>query len=152
LEPGEAGYGAHVLMGLVVPLAGLLNAVIVVAFMLSLIQLITGGEIFGWEPPPGVPLWADIVVLCILLSVLTEPLRAARRAYYLHGPGTSAWLALWGTLVWLAFMGVLFFVASRHWPDVLRLFEEIGDAFRGHRTHSGEQILLGLRLLLPQGW
>jgi hypothetical protein len=151
-HPDEPGPGARALLGLLIPITALLHLALVMTFVVALVQLITTGEIFGWAPPPDVPLWADIVILAILLSVLTEPLRSVRRSYHLYGAGTSAWLAIWGALVWLGLTVACFWVAYHWWPDLHRFIDDIGDAIRNHRTPTGDQVLAGLRYLLrPAG-
>jgi hypothetical protein len=146
VNPEDAGYTARILMGVLMPIAALCNAVLIIAFLVMLAQLVTRGMIFGWTPPAEIPLWADIVILCILLGICSSPLRALRHAaYYAHGPGANVWFALWGSILWVGFVIVFFWMAYHYWPDLQTFLSEIADSIRNHRVPApGDHILLGL--------
>jgi len=146
----EGGYAAPLMIGVLMPIAALFQLVLVLAFVIAIWQLVTTRQILGWQPPPDIPLWADIVILAVLLGVCTEPLRAMRRSYYYYGAGTNAWLALWATLLWVGFMVVCFTFAYQHWPELQDYIESLGTFFHrhGHHTDAWAQVLSGV---LP-GW
>ena len=130
--PGEApDYATQLLAGVLVPIAALINAVLVIALLVGIAQLLSRGTLFGWARPPGMPLWVGIVVLCILYGALATPLRAMRHAaYFARGSGPSAWAALWGSLLWLAFMTLFRALAWHFWPQLQQLLQQLGDSLR----------------------
>jgi phage shock protein PspC (stress-responsive transcriptional regulator) len=148
LSPEDAGYASRVLMGVMIPVAALCNAVLVIVFLVALAQLVTRGAIFGWEPPPDIPLWADILILFVVLHICSTPLRVVRHAaYYTHGPSTNVWFALWGSILWAGFVIVLFWLAYQYWPDLQQFLQEMTEAIRQHRAHApGASILFGFGL------
>lgn len=139
--PGEApDYATQLLAGVLVPIAALLNAVLVIALLVGIAQLLSRGTIFGWARPPGMPLWVGIVVLCILYGALATPLRAMRHAaYFARGSAHSAWAALWGSLLWLAFMALFLSMAWHFWPQLQHLLQQLGDSLRATQA-SGQAI------------
>ena len=144
-EPPEfedAGYAARVLTGVMIPIAAICNAILIVAFLLALAQLIMRGTIFGWSPPVGIPLWGSILGLFVLFHVCAAPLHATRRAaWFAYGPSANVWFALWGSLLWVGFVVVFFWVAYHYWPDLQHFLQEIADSIRNHRAHApGENI------------
>ena len=138
-----AGYAARVLMGVMIPIAALCNAVLIIAFLIVIAQLVMKGTIFGWVPPAGIPLWAEILILFIVLQFCATPLRVTRHAaYYAHGPSANVWFALWGSLLWVGFVIVLFWGAYHYWPDLQSFLGEITESIRNHRAHApGDSIL-----------
>jgi phage shock protein PspC (stress-responsive transcriptional regulator) len=148
LSPEDAGYASRVLMGVMIPVAALCNAVLVIVFLVALAQLVTRGAIFGWEPPADIPLWADILILFVVLHICSTPLRVVRHAaYYTHGPSTNVWFALWGSILWAGFVIVLFWLAYQYWPDLQQFLQEMTEAIRQHRAHApGASILFGFGL------
>jgi phage shock protein C len=139
--PGDApDYGTQLLAGVLVPIAALINAVLVIALLVGIAQLLSRGTIFGWARPPGMPLWVGIVVLCILYGALATPLRAMRHAaYFARGSGPSAWAALWGSVLWLAFMALFLSMAWHFWPQLQHLLQQLGDSLRA-TSGSGQAI------------
>ena len=143
--PEDASYATRVLMGVLIPIAALCNAVLIIAFLVILAQLFTRGTVFGWEPPPDVPLWADALILFVLLHVCSAPLRAVRHAgYYAHGTAANVWFAVWGSILWLGFVIVFFWFAYHYWPDVAQFLRDIADSIRNHRGQApGDHVLFG---------
>ncbi len=130
--PGEApDYATQLLAGVLVPIAALIDAVLVIALLVGIAKLLSRGTIFGWARPPGMPLWVGIVVLCILYGALATPLRAMRHAaYFARGSGPSAWAALGGSVLWLAFMALFLSLAWHFWPQLQHLLQQLGDSLR----------------------
>lgn len=141
LPPGERpDYATQLLAGVLVPIAALINAVLVIALLVGIAQLLSRGTLFGWERPAGMPLWIGIVALCILYGALATPLRAVRHAaYYARGSGPSAWAALWGSMLWLAFMALFLWMAWHFWPQLQHLLQQLGDSLRA--THAPGQAI-----------
>ncbi len=142
----DTGYAARILMGVLIPIAALCNAVLIIAFLVALAQLVTRGMVFGWTPPAEIPLWADILILCVLLSACSSPLRAMRNAaFYGQGASANVWFAVWGSVLWVGFVIVFFWLAYYYWPDLQAFLREIADSIRNHRVHApGDHALFGL--------
>lgn len=137
IDPEDTSYAGRVLLGIMVPIAALCNAVLIIAFLVILSQLITRGTVFGWAPPGDIPLWADILILCVLLSLCSAPLRAIRHAaYYTHGPSANVWFAVWGSILWVGFVVVFFWIAFNYWPDLAQFLQSLVDSIRNHRAHE----------------
>src|SRR6185437_1375775 len=129
IDPEDTSYAGRVLLGVMVPIAALCNAVLIIAFLVILAQLITRGSVFGWVPPADIPLWADILILFVLLQVCTAPLRATRHyAYYAHGPSANVWFAIWGSILWIGFVIAFFWIAYQYWPDLAQFLQDLVDS------------------------
>ena len=139
----QAGYAAPLMIGVLMPIAALFQIVLVFAFIIAIWQLVTTHQILGWEPPRDIPVWADIVILALVLNLVTEPLRAMRRSYYYYGAGANPLVALWATLLWVGFTVVCFSLAFHHWPEVLQFFDRLDEALRHHSTPPADQALSG---------
>jgi phage shock protein PspC (stress-responsive transcriptional regulator) len=70
---------------LLVLLLGIFEAGLFVLLAFSIYSLVTTGAIFGWNPPPGIPLWAGILILFVLYVIAVSPLSAARHAAHYGG-------------------------------------------------------------------
>src|SRR5262249_25489062 len=117
--------------------------VLIIAFLVILAQLITHGTVFGWAPPADIPLWADIVILCVLLSVCSAPLRAIRHAaYYAHGPSANVWFAVWGSILWVGFLIAFFWLAFNSGPDLAQFLQSLVASIRNHRAHAPNSSVL----------
>jgi phage shock protein PspC (stress-responsive transcriptional regulator) len=136
-DQGDAGYAARVLTGVMIPIAAICNAVLIVALVVAIAQLVTKGAIFGWVPPTGTPLWAEILLLVVVYHVLAAPLHAARQAArYAHGPAAGMWFALWGSILWVGFVLVFFWFAYHYWPELQHFLQDVVDSLRNHRLHA----------------
>jgi phage shock protein PspC (stress-responsive transcriptional regulator) len=140
--PEDASYATRVLMGVLIPIAALCNAVLIIAFIVALAQLFTHGTVFGWVPPADIPLWADALILFVLLQICSAPLRGIRHAgVYTHGPGANLWFAVWGSILWVGFMVVFFWFAYNYWPDVAQFLRDIADSIRHGNHVPGDHVL-----------
>ena len=154
-DNSASSYAARVAAGVMVPIVAVINAVMIVALVVAIAQLVTTGMIFGWTPPPGIPLWAGIVILIVVYNVCAAPLHAVRhQMYYAHSPTANAWFAVWGSILWLGCMAFFFWLAYLYWPDLQHVLQQIGDSIRNHSAHlqhaPGEQAsLLGFRTWRP---
>jgi phage shock protein PspC (stress-responsive transcriptional regulator) len=133
--PGDRpAYATQLLAGVLVPIAALINAVLVIALLVGIAQLLARGSLYGWPRPAGMPVWIGIVALCILYGALATPLRALRHAaYFARGAGPSAWVALCASLLWLAFMALFLWMAWHFWPQLQLLLQQLGDSLRATR-------------------
>ena len=153
-DTSASNYAARIASGFMVPIVAIINAALIVALIIAIAQLVTTGMIFGWMPPPGVPLWLGIVILIVVYNVCAAPLHAIRhQMYYAHSPTANAWFAVWGSILWLGCMAFFFWLAYLYWPDLQHLLQQIGDSIRNHSTHvqhaPGEASLLGFNTWRP---
>lgn len=123
-HPDDASYAAHILGGLLIPIAAVFGALLFVALILAIGSLVTTHAVLGWTLPPHIPLWAAIVILIVLYQTVASPLHFAHRMGR-YGPFAFGWLALWGSLVWTACWVVLVWVAWRHWPEVQSFLQHL---------------------------
>jgi phage shock protein PspC (stress-responsive transcriptional regulator) len=114
----QPGYGARIAAGIVLPLVGLVSAVITVACLIALASLLTTGEILGWSLPLAVPTWAAILALAAAYVLLTAPLRALRYACYEALGPRRGWFVFWDGVLWLALVILAWWVAASYVPGV----------------------------------
>ena len=92
----SAGYGGHLGATLLIPFLAVFNAVLFCACVAAIVSLATTGAIFGWVVAGSIPLWASILILMIFYSLISRPLRHARRAIYFSTSGHNYfWFAAW---------------------------------------------------------
>jgi len=120
------GYVGNTVLGISLPFIAVVSAALFVVWAFAMISLLTTGAIFGWPLPPGVPLWAGVVILVALHILVTAPLRAARFGGPRHWgtPAYGAWAALYGVL-WIAFTAIFFWFAYLHIPQIHALIERL---------------------------
>ncbi|HTT03320.1 MAG TPA: PspC domain-containing protein [Steroidobacteraceae bacterium] len=121
----DVSYAAHVLGGVLIPIAGVIRALLFVALLLAIGSLLTKHAILGWMPPAGIPLWVAIVILFVLYHVVTGPLRFVDHFGHYHGYPGTVWLAMWSAVFWLACVVVLSWLAFRHWPELQQFLQQI---------------------------
>jgi phage shock protein PspC (stress-responsive transcriptional regulator) len=106
------------------PIAALISAALLVAFILALFSLVTQHTVFGWALPHGIPLWVGIVALAMLYIAISTPVRMIR-----HGGQQSAgyhpgWGAFHG-LMWIGFVVLLFWVSYTYLPGVREVVDSL---------------------------
>jgi phage shock protein PspC (stress-responsive transcriptional regulator) len=154
-DNSASSYAARVAAGVMVPIVAVINAALIVGLIVAIAQLVTTGMIFGWEPPPGIPLWLGIIILIVVYNVCAAPLHAIRhQMYYGQSPTANVWFAVWGSILWLGCMAFFFWLAYLYWPDLQHVLQQIGDSIRSHSTHvqhaPGEAAsLLGFKTWRP---
>jgi len=62
--------------------------------------------------PPGVPTWARVLAVVVLMQIVTSPLRAMRVGPY--GMQPYAWLAVWDGLIGVGVMGLAIWLLYTH--------------------------------------
>jgi phage shock protein PspC (stress-responsive transcriptional regulator) len=119
------GQGARFAAGIFVPIAALIGAAVFVVWILALFSLITQHTIFGWVLPHGMPLWVGILLLVLLYTAISSPLRAVRHSgQHATGGYHPAWNALHG-LLWLGFTVLMFWAAYTFLPGVRELIDQL---------------------------
>jgi phage shock protein PspC (stress-responsive transcriptional regulator) len=121
----QPGYGAQVAAGIVLPLIGVISAVLTVACLFAVISLFTTGEILGWSLPVGVPAWAAILALIAVYAMITVPLRAVRYASYEALGPRRGWFVFWDGVLWLALVILAWWAAAHYVPGVSDFFQHL---------------------------
>lgn len=108
---------ARAISAVFVPIAAIIGAVLFVAFILGLVELIAQHSIFGWEFSHAIPLWVLVVSLVVVYSLATMLVRAIRRGGTPAGANHLGWNAL-HTVVWICTALLLLWVAYTFIPGV----------------------------------
>jgi len=120
----SAVYGGHLGATLLIPFLAVLNALLFCAWIAAIISLATTGAIFGWVVAASIPLWASILILMILYSMLSRPLRHARRAIYFNTSGQNyLWFAAWYEILSTGVLILVCWFAYTHVPEVRDFFQ-----------------------------
>lgn len=122
-EP-QPGYGAQVAAGIMLPLLGIVSALLTVVWVIALVSLLATGAIFGWELPNDTPVWIGVLALIAAYAVVNWPLRAARYASY-RTVSHSGWFVVWDGLLWLGMVALLSWLAFRYVPAVRELIYDL---------------------------
>jgi phage shock protein PspC (stress-responsive transcriptional regulator) len=123
-EP-QPGYGAQVAAGIMLPLLGIVSALLTVIWVIALVSLLSTGAIFGWELPNDVSPWIAVLALIAVYAVVNGPLRAARYASYQAAVNNRGWLIVWDGLLWLGVVALLSWLAFRYVPGVRELVYDL---------------------------
>jgi phage shock protein PspC (stress-responsive transcriptional regulator) len=138
-EP-QPGYGAQVAAGIVLPLIGVVSAVLTVACIVAVASLFATGEILGWSLPLDLPTWTAVLALIAAYAIVAAPLRAVRYASYeALGPRRS-WFVFWDGVLWIALVILAWWFAARYVPGVSDFFQ--------HLFHDWRDIPFGVAIRL----
>lgn len=119
-----AGYGGHLGATLLIPFLAVLNAVLFCAWIAAIVSLATTGAIFGWVIGGSIPLWVSILILMFFYSMISRPLRHARRALYWNTSGNSYyWFAAWYEIFSTGVLILVCWFAYTHVPEVHDFFQ-----------------------------
>ena len=120
----STGYGSHLGATLLIPFLAILNALLFCLWIAAIVSLATTGGIFGWAVAGSVPLWAAILILMFVYSVIARPLRHARKAiYYSTGGYHYLWFAAWYEILSVGVLIVVCWFAYTHVPPVHEFFQ-----------------------------
>ncbi len=102
----------------VLPIVGLVRAVITFVWIFALISLLTTGAVFGFVLPVGIPWWVTLIALMVVYQIVLWPLRAIRYSYWhsCYGPRHPL-AAIWDIVVWTGFLVLLVWLADRYVPQ-----------------------------------
>jgi phage shock protein PspC (stress-responsive transcriptional regulator) len=118
------GYAAHAAAAVFLPIAALVGAVLFVAFVLGMVQLIAQHAIFGWHVPHGIPMWAAIVGLFMAYFIAAQLVRAIRHGGFSSGRIHPGWAAL-HTVLWVGFTALLLWMAYTFIPGVSETADQL---------------------------
>jgi phage shock protein PspC (stress-responsive transcriptional regulator) len=119
-----AGYGGHLGAALLIPFLAVFNALLFCLWIAAIVSLATTGAIFGWVIAGSIPLWASILILMFLYSLISRPLRHARRAIYWNTSGHHyLWFAAWYEILSTGVLILVCWLAYTHVPEVHDFFQ-----------------------------
>jgi phage shock protein PspC (stress-responsive transcriptional regulator) len=119
-----AGYGGHLGAALLIPFLAVFNALLFCLWIAAIISLASTGAIFGWAIGNSIPLWASILILMFMYSLISRPLRHARRAIYWNTSGHNyLWFAAWYEILSLGMLILACWLAYTHIPQVHEFFQ-----------------------------
>jgi phage shock protein PspC (stress-responsive transcriptional regulator) len=120
----HAGYGGHLGATLLIPFLALFNAVLFCVWIAAIVSLATTGAIFGWVVAGSIPLWASILILMVFYSILSRPLRHARKAIYFSTTGHNyLWFIAWYEILSTGVLILVCWYAYSHVPQVHEFFQ-----------------------------
>jgi phage shock protein PspC (stress-responsive transcriptional regulator) len=124
----HTGYFGQVFAGLLIPLLALVGMALFVLFITGLVSLTSTGVLFGWTVAQSIPLWAAVLILCLVYGAVASPLHHMRRAFYLNRVGyPSPFFAAWDGVFSLAALLLVGWFAYTHIPQVHGLFQNFPD-------------------------
>jgi phage shock protein PspC (stress-responsive transcriptional regulator) len=124
----HTGYFGQVFAGLMIPLLALVGMALFVLFITGLVSLTSTGVLFGWTVAQSIPLWAAVLILCLVYGAVASPLHHMRRAFYLNRAGyPSPFFAAWDSVFSLAALLLVGWFAYTHIPQVHGLFQNFPD-------------------------
>jgi phage shock protein PspC (stress-responsive transcriptional regulator) len=134
--PGDPGYAANILGGMLMTVVGIFSAALFVTMILAVISLVMRHAVLGWTLPAHMPVWVGIVFLLVLYFVVASPLHVSHRVA-VSGPFGPGGFALWAALSWMVFLLLVAWLASQHWAQVRDLLEHLPASLQGAGSVSG---------------
>lgn len=124
-EQPQSGYGARVAAGIVLPLISVVSAALTVAWIFTLVSLLTTGGILGWSPPFPVPPWVAIGAVVAAYALVAAPLRAVRYASYDSLGPRRGWFVFWDGVLWIVLVILAWWIAAQFVPGVSEFFQRL---------------------------
>jgi len=123
-QPWQQNWAAHPpsVFGAVfiAPVLSLLLFALVVVLLYSLYTLITASQVFGVALPPGMPMWAGILLVVVAYHFVAWPIKSVRHACYYPAPRHAfggIFGELIGLLIGLFCLGFGVWMLDRHMPE-----------------------------------
>jgi phage shock protein PspC (stress-responsive transcriptional regulator) len=141
-------YAGQVFAGVLVTVLAIANTVLDCAVFAAVILLASTGSVLGWQLPADIPLWAALLVIVVVFSAITSPLRHARKAIFRYNSGPDMhWIFATYQLLTLGVWIVVCWFAYTHIPEVREFFgnfiwnwqmmmNNIVQSFRHSFTHA----------------
>ncbi|PYS27135.1 MAG: hypothetical protein DMG11_17405 [Acidobacteria bacterium] len=123
--PPKMDNASQIVTAVMLPVFGIIIAVLTVIFILALISLVTTGAVLGWPVPVGIPLWAGVLILVVLYSAVIGPFKAAFRGWHRWEGRYYGFPAVWGGTVWLGCLILGFWLAFNYVPEVRYFVESL---------------------------
>lgn len=157
----HVGYGGHLpwSAALLIAFLAVFNAVLFCVWIAAIVSLASTGAIFGWVIGVSIPLWASILMLIVFYSMISRPLRHARKAIYFNTSSHNyLWFAAWYEILSTAVLILVCWFAYTHVPQVHDFFQyfaqnwttmwnNIVDSF--HHTMTSKPAAPGFDARLP---
>jgi len=115
---------ARAIMGVFLPIAAVVGAVLFVVWALAMLSLVTQHTVFGLGLPHGMPLWVGILLVCLLYFAISAPLKAIRHGGHNAAGNHPGWGAL-HFLMWVGFTALFFWLAYTFFPGVRELVDQL---------------------------
>lgn len=128
-----SGPGAPAVPSFVLPILGLIEAVVVILGFCAVIAFLRHGQVLGIHVPSDLPAWVGIVAIIALFHAVTWPLKAARHAYYATMSGRSHPGPVAGfidSIVWLALVVAGIWVCDHYIPQFHAFLVALPDHLR----------------------
>jgi phage shock protein PspC (stress-responsive transcriptional regulator) len=123
VRAAPVSYIAHVIIGTLLAVLGIVSAILTIGWLLVLMSLITTGAILGWTLPHDIPLSAALLVLLLVYGCVAWPIRALRHAAYVSvGAYHGAWVEAWNGIIACAVVVTVLWFGFHHEPEVRELF------------------------------
>lgn len=121
-------YARQVVTALLVPVIAFWGSALLVAEAVCAALLIANGRILGWSP--GLPLWASLLILVLLGSLLRRPLDSAGAALR-RAPARAAlpWLPAWEAAFWIGFVALFCTLAWQLSPELREVLFDLRGAW-----------------------
>jgi phage shock protein PspC (stress-responsive transcriptional regulator) len=141
-------YAGQVFAGVLVTILAIVNTVLDCAAFAAVILLASSGSLLGWHLPADIPLWAAILIIILVFSAVTSPLRHARKAIFRFNSGPDMhWIFATYQLLTLGVWVMVCWFAYTHVPEVREFFRNfiwnwqmmmnnIVESFRHSFTHA----------------
>jgi len=118
-----SSYFGQVFAGVMVTILAIANTLLDCAAFAAVILLASTGNLLGWQLPPDIPLWAAIVIIILVFSAVTSPLRHARKAIFRYNSGPDMhWIFGTYQLLTLGVWVAVCWIAYTHIPEVREFF------------------------------
>ena len=118
--------------GFALALFGMLSFAALILLIGAIGSVLNSGAIYGWAPPPGVPVWATILMLIAVFQLVNSPLRYARHASY-HAWGRPHLFAAWDAVIAMLVMIAIIVMLYQRMPppdDLGEFIRHLPEAFR----------------------
>ncbi len=116
-------YAGQVLAGVMITILAIANALLDCAAFAAVILLASTGSLLGWQLPADIPLWAALLIIILVFSAVTSPLRHARKAIFRYNTGPELhWIFATYQLLTLGVFVVVCWFAYTHIPEVREFF------------------------------
>jgi phage shock protein PspC (stress-responsive transcriptional regulator) len=117
---------SHPLTSALLPIFGIITAVLSLVWILAVWSLVSTHTVFGWLLPVQIPVWLAIIILFIVLHTVTAPLKSMHyHARYGYGHPLGAVIAFFASIAWLVFLAIAVWIAYNHFPGVHNFIQNL---------------------------
>lgn len=135
---GPAPPPPHPLTAVLMPIFGIITAVLSLAWILAVLSLLSTHTVFGWPLPFYLPIWVIIVILIVLLQVITVPLKIMHyHTRYGYGHPLGGVISVCASTAWLVFLTVAVWIAYNNVPEVHEFIRNLPNVWYNLRIEKG---------------